>query len=144
MAVGGQLHGSRELKARLRAIRVAFKPIGKKWAEGTRDEAKHLVAPHNRTGRLYRSIKVRNASQRRATVAAHFTATFLDKGTKAHVIRARKAGSLVFTDRGQTIFAKKVNHPRTRGIAFALRAARKSLRETRMAETLIEEWNKAA
>lgn len=138
------LKGSRELRARLKAVRQAFKPIGRKWADGTAKEARRLVAPHNKTGKTQRSIRVRNANQRRATVVGRHTAVFLDKGTKAHVIRAKKARNLVFTAGGQTIFAKRVNHRGQRGTGFAAKAAHKSLRENWSAQALIDEWNAAA
>jgi hypothetical protein len=36
---------------------------------------------------------------------------FFEKGTKPHEIRPKNKKSLRFTSGGETIFAKKVNHP---------------------------------
>lgn len=50
------------------------------------------------------------------------TAAFLEYGTKPHVIRARKASALRFVVGGKTVFARKVNHPGTRGFRFLYNA----------------------
>lgn len=137
------LKGGPELKARLKALRLAFKPIGRTWADGTVDAAK----PHipELTGKTRRSVRVKNATQRKATVSAAFTAYFIDKGPKAHVISPKHANGLVFKGRGgQTIFTKKVNHPGYRGRPFRAAAAHESLRKNPMAQSLIKEWNEAA
>ena len=137
------LRGGKELRARLKAIRQAFKPIGKVWADHTAESARRRVPV--KTGRLKASIRRRNATQRKATVVAHYSANFVDAGTKEHVIRARRAPRLVFEGRdGRTIFAKKVNHPRTRPQRFKREAADEGLRKTPMAEELIKLWNSAA
>lgn len=140
--MAGSLKGAPELRARLKAIHLAFKPIGRTWAEGTVTEARARVP--ERTGKLKRSIRVKNATQRKATVAAWFTAFFVDAGPKAHGIQAKSGGSLVFQSHGRTIFAKKVNHPGYRGRPFRAAAAHESLRKNPMAQTIIKEWNEAA
>ena len=86
------LKGAPELRARLRAIKLAFKPIGKSWATDTAAYAKGHVP--RRTGRLQQSIRVRNASQKRATVVGHFSANFVDAGTKAHDETPKKKQTL--------------------------------------------------
>lgn len=136
------LKGGPQLKARLRAIKESFKPIGREWADTTAKLARDKVPV--RTGRLRKSIRRKNASQRRATVVAHFTAFFIDPGTKAHDIKARRAGSLVFEGRGGTIFAKKVHKRAYKGKPFRKEAAREALRRNPMAEELIKQWNRAA
>lgn len=148
------LKGSRELRARMRAIRQTFKPIGKNWAEDTRDYARAHVPV--RTGRLKASIRVRNASQRRATVVGHFSASFVDKGTKAHAEKAKRRAVMrygvskqgpsfgAFTPGEFTVFSKKVNHPRTKARPFKVAAAREGLRKNPMAVELIKQWNSAA
>ena len=136
------LKGSKQLNARLKAIKQTFKPVGREWAEET--VALMRPAVPVRTGRLRESFRVKNATQRKATVSGHFSAYFIDKGTKAHTITARKAPRLVFKTGGRTIFAKKVNHPATRAQPFRGRAAREALRRRPMAASLIRLWNKAA
>jgi hypothetical protein len=136
------LKGGRELRARLKALRVAFKPIGRTWADGTVEAARPKVP--QRTGRLRRSIRVKNSTQRKATVAAHFTAFFVDAGPKPHAIKAKKANRLIFSAGGRTIFARKVNHPGYRGRPFRAQAAHESLRRNPMAQSIIKQWNEAA
>lgn len=136
------MQGSRELRARLRAIGEAFKPIGREWADITVEEARRRVP--ERTGRLKRSIRRRNASKKRATVVGHFSANFVDAGTKEHVIKAKGNVRLIFNAGGQTIFAKRVNHPATRAKPFKREAGTAALAKTPMAEVLIDLWNRAA
>jgi hypothetical protein len=136
------LKGSPQLRSRLKAIKLTFKPVGLKWADTTAAEARRRVPV--KTGRLQKSIRRRNATQKRATVVGHFTANFVDAGTKEHPIKARHAKNLVFKTHGNTIFAKKVNHPRTRAQRFKRVSAHEGLRKTPMAAELIKLWNEAA
>lgn len=136
------LKGGPQLRARLKALRQVFKPIGKEWA----DDAARLMRPQVpvRTGRLRASFRRRNATQRKATVVGHYTAYFIDAGTKAHVVRPRKAKRLVFESGGRTIFAKKVNIGRVAARPFRTRAAREALRRNPLAASVIDAWNRAA
>jgi hypothetical protein len=136
------LKGTKQLNARLRAIKQTFKPAGREWAEEAANQMRSDVP--QKTGRLRRSFRVKSATQKRAQVGGHYTAFFIDKGTKAHAIRAKKAPRLIFQADGRTIFAKKVNHPATRAQPFRGRAAREALRRKPMAASLIKLWNKAA
>lgn len=136
------LKGSAELKARLRAIKVSFKPIGRRWAQATVAEMRPQ-AP-DRTGKGKASIRVKNASMTKATVSAVYYMGILDKGNKAYPIAPRKAKRLVFKVGGQTVFAKKANIPARRGLHFAERAAHEALRQNPMAGELIDAWNRAA
>ena len=137
------LKGGRELRARLKAISQSFKPIGKKWADDTARIAKPRVPV--RSGRLRQSIRRRNASQKRATVVAHYTAYFVDKGPKPHDIKARRGRLLVFEGRGgNTIFAPKVRHRGYAGRPFRDRAAKEALARNPAAEEIIRAWNAAA
>jgi hypothetical protein len=45
-------------------------------------------------------------------------ASFVEEGTKPHVIRARRAKFLRFVAGGQTVFVKSVQHPGTKGTLF--------------------------
>ena len=136
------LKGSDDLRRRLKAIGQSFKPIGRQWADTTAMLAKDRVPV--KTGRLRKSIRRKNASMKRATVAAHYTATFVDGGTKAHDITAKTGGTLAFPGGGGTIFAKKVHHRGAKAQPFKKRAAEDALRRHPMAQTLIDEWNRAA
>jgi hypothetical protein len=136
------LKGGPQLRARLKALKQAFKPIGRKWGDHTVEGAKRRVPV--RTGKLKQSIRVRHNSMKRTTVGAMYYGIFIEKGTKAHSIKPKKARSLVFQGRHGTIFAKKVNHPRVGARPFAAPAAREALQANPMAEAIIEEWNRAA
>ena len=136
------LKGSPELRARLRALKVAFKPLGKSWAEDTRDEARRRIK--KRTGKTAASIRVRNASQRKATVVGSFVANFIDAGTQEHDERPKKAKALRFQAQGRTIFSKKVHHPRTAAHPFKRAAALEGLRKNPLAQRVVDEWNRAA
>lgn len=135
------LKGGPELRARIKALKLTFKDVGKRWG----DNAAHRMRPQVpvRTGRLRRSFRVR-ASQRRAQVRAHFTAYFIDAGTKPHVVQPRKAQMLAWRNGGQTIFAKKTKHPGMRARPFRAEAARRALSETAGAEQFVKTWNEAA
>jgi len=135
------LKGAPQLRSRLRSLRVAFKDVGKRW--GDRAAGKMRPAVPVRTGRLRRSFRVR-ASQRKSQVRAHYSAFFIDAGTKAHVIRPKSARTLAWQDGGRTVFAKRVNHPRVGARPFRKRAARAALSETAGAQALIDAWNAGA
>jgi hypothetical protein len=136
-----QLRGGKELRARLKAISLSFKPAGKAWADETARQARPRVRV--RTGRLRKSFRRRNATQKRATVVGHFTAYFIDAGVKPHTITAKRR-PLVFEAGGRTIFARKVHHRGFRARPFRQRAAEEGLRREPMAKHVIEQWNKAA
>lgn len=135
------LTGRKQLSARLRAIKQTFKPVGKAWAEeDVRQNRDHVPV---RTGRLRRSFRVRNASQRRATVVGHFSANFVDAGTKAHDERAKRQ-AMSFAIGGRTMFARKVHHRGSKAQRFKRAAALEALRKNPMAAELIKQWNSAA
>jgi hypothetical protein len=136
------LRGSPELRARLRAIKLAFKPLGKAWADDAAAEMRRRIP--KRTGATAASIRRRNATQRKATVVGSFVANFIDAGTKEHTEVPRRAKRLRFQSGGRTIFARKVLHPRTAAHPFKRAAALEALRKNPMAQVVIDEWNRAA
>lgn len=137
------LKGGPELRARLKAIRLTFKDYGRKWADSTADEMRTRVP--RRTGRLYKSIRRKSATQRKATVVAHYSANFVDAGTKAHDIRARKGGHLIFqVDGGRTIFARKVHKQRIGPRRFKRASALAAMRRHPPSDELVRLWNDAA
>lgn len=141
--MAGSLKGTPEFKARLRAVRLSFKPMGKDWASATASQS-NRDAPRGATGRLSRSHKVKSATQRKATVVAIFYGLFVNRGTAPHEIRARNAPSLIFKAGGRTIFAKRVSHRGIRGTRYVDRAATAALRKHVSARALIDAWNRAA
>jgi hypothetical protein len=136
------LKGSPQLRARLRAIKLTFKPAGRDWADDTVRIMKPLVP--TRTGLSRASIRRRNATQRKATVVGSFVLYFLDKGTKAHDEKPRKAKALRFTAGGNTVFSRRVHKRATAGHHFRQRAAIEALRANPLAASLIKQWNDAA
>jgi hypothetical protein len=56
------------------------------------------------------------------------TASFIDLGTRPHIIRARRAKTLKFVWRGGLRFYKKVNHPGNRPFRFLWNATRAAYR----------------
>ncbi len=135
------LKGKSQLNARLRAIKRTFKPIGKAWALDDVAENRRRVPV--KTGRLQRSFRVRNASQTRATVVGHYTANFVDAGTKAHTESAHRQ-AMSFAYQGRTIFVGKVHHRGSKSQRFKRAAAMEALRKNPMAVELIKQWNNAA
>lgn len=86
-------------------------------------DAKMLLRPHTRTGNLLQKTesKLVRTSRRYIVVLRNSAlkgrvgyASFLDKGTSPHIIRARRARVLRFLHRGRYIFRKQVNHPGNR------------------------------
>lgn len=139
------LKGSPELQARLKAVRLCFKPIGRKWAETGVSLAPPMVPTRpasmwagdkHQPGRLHSSFKVKTATQRKAVIGAHYTAYFIDAGVKPHSMQKRSKGQ------DRTVFAKK--HPGYKARPFRARMAHEALRQNPMAETLIAEWNRVA
>lgn len=138
------LQGTAEFKARLKAIKKTFRPYGRKWAAATTKRARSGAQFTDRSGKGRRSIRVKGASEKRATVVASYYVAILDKGSKAHTIVPRRAPNLVFQAGGRTVFSKKVNKPAARGLGFGQRAGRDALDDVPMAAELIKMWNEAA
>lgn len=136
------LRGTAEFKARLKAAGQMFKPYGREWTDEYVRVARPMVAV--RTGKTRATIRRRNASAKRATVAAMFTAIFIDAGTKQHTIVPKRARGLYFTDGGEPRFVSKVDHPGQRAKPFREEAMRRSIKNKPMADRLIREWNSAA
>lgn len=136
------LKGGPELRARLRAIKLSFKPVGREWADETA-KVMRTIAPSD-TGKGKQTIRRKNATQRRATVAAIYYLGIVDKGSRPHDITAKPGKTLAFRVGGRTVFAKKVHQRGLRGRQFAIRASREALRRHPMAQSLIDQWNRAA
>lgn len=142
------LKGAPELVRRLKAVRLAFKPIGRRWADRAVPigRAQVPVRPAStragdghEPGRLRASIRRKSATQRKAVVVGHYSAYFVDHGVQPHAVtkgsRVRGSG---------TIFAKKGIHPGYRAHPFRARMAREALEQPMMSNELIRVWNDAA
>jgi hypothetical protein len=137
------LQGADAFRSRLKAVRLTFKVYGKDWADDTAAEARRRVP--KATGRLEKSIRRKSATQKRATVVGHYSANFVDAGSKAHDILPKNAPALVFQGRsGRTIFARKVHKQRIGPRPFKRASAEAALRRHPMSETLTKLWNDAA
>ena len=127
----------------MKAIKTVFKPVGRGWAEETRDLASRRVKVAS--GKTKASIRVKNASMKRAAVEAKYGARFLEAGTKAHEIKAKRVRAMPIGNRGgQPQFAKRVSHPGQRKQPFLRNSGAEVLARMPMAEELIKLWNDAA
>jgi len=136
------LKGGDELRRRIKAMGLVFKPLGRKW--GDRTVQRFRPAVPQRTGATRASFRVGSATARRATVRGSFVAFFIDKGPKAHVITPKAHRFLAFQVNGQPVFARQVHHRGYRGRPFRHRQALEALDDIDMAGLLTEAWNRAA
>lgn len=135
------LQGSEELKARLKALRLVFKPLGKKWADDGVNIGRPMLpirpasmkaGDGHAPGRLHNSLRRKSATQYKAVIAAHYTGYFIDHGVKPHPLG--KPG---------TIFAKRM-HPGYKARPWRARMAHEALRRNDPLDALIKQWNDAA
>lgn len=74
----------------------------------------------NRTGALSRSVEVQRISPlQRRVIAKAKHASYVDQGTRPHVIQARRAKALRFVMGGVVVFRRSVHHPGTRPRDFS-------------------------
>jgi hypothetical protein len=136
------LKGADDLRRRLNDLKKAYKPIGRKWGRASINAGRPMVPVL--TGRLRKSMRITSATEKKTRIGAHYTAYFVDKGPKPHIIKAKRAKGLVFQGRKGTVFVRQVHHRGYRGRPFRKRMAEQGLRETPMAQEIIDAWNKAA
>jgi hypothetical protein len=144
------LRGGAELRARLEAASMTFIDVAVRW----QDEAIKAGTPRipSRTGATRRSLravpvgaKTMNAGGKRAArlqarVEGSYVGYFIDSGVGEH--GPKKARAMRYQGGEGTIFAKKVRGYKKR--PFRARMAREGLRNTPMAQLLIDRWNGAA
>jgi phage gpG-like protein len=112
---------------------------------------------HRRTGNLGRSIRPGALTDSYTIVQASANyAAYEEFGTRAHVIRPRRASRLAFPAAGSArlsgsvrrggslIFATKVNHPGTKPHPFLVPGAKKAVSDVIGAEVVVRAWNAAA
>lgn len=136
------LKGGPELRRRLKAIKKVFKPVGRSWAEETVRLASSRVKV--RSGKTKRSIRVKNASLKRASVEARHGGRFLEAGAAPHELQPRKFTVMRFNAAGQPRFAKRIHHPGSPKQPFLRNSAADALDEADMLRDLIALWNNAA
>ena len=148
------IKGMRQLLTRMEAI----KPNGelmRNLALASIREQKLLVP--RKTGNLGRSITLGSVTPTRAeTVARASYAAYVERGTKAHIIRPKTkkvlrwaadgSGRLSGAVRtgGNVRFAKRVRHPGTKAQPFMLPGARKAVEGVGLKTVIITSWNEAA
>lgn len=144
--------GGRELRLRLEAIGDTQNLLSK-IGNRTVYHAKKGVA--RKTGNTGRTIQRGRADADSVTVTAEGAAVYLEKGTRAHDIRARRARALRFaaTSGGRrltgtprrgasVVFARSVRHPGTQAQPFMRPAAEKAAGEA--GGIIVDEWDGAA
>lgn len=138
-----RLQGARALRARFKALRGVFKPLGRDWADRTVIRARGRVKVV--TGKTRNSIRRKTATQRKAAVTAGYGARFLDKGTVPHAMKARRFSVMSFphSSTGQPVFAKRVQHPGSRAQPFLRVSAKEELATDHKVRVVINTWNKA-
>lgn len=135
------LQGAPQLRARLRAIRTVYKPVGRIWGEDVVALARTRIPV--RTGNTRDSVRVKNATMRKTVVRGAYPINFINAGTKAHTIVPRKATTLAFTVNGKAKFAKRVRIPQKAARPFKRDVALRALAEVNILQNLIKVWNDA-
>ena len=156
------LTGAPQLKARLKAVKDVPAPTMQRLGLATVAEAKRRVSV--KTGVTRRTIRLASFSKRGAEVTVGGAGPYLEKGTRAHIIRPRRAKALRFPAKGvgttrggrvrsgelrrlgnsAYIFAKAVRHPGTKAKPFLLPAARAAIARLGLADIVVRRWNDAA
>ena len=152
-----EIDGAYEFRRRLAAITDTRQMVGTVGLRAVR-EAKALVP--RRTGNLGRTIRIGRVTAESAEVLAGGRlkvgyARAVEFGTKAHVIRPRRAKVLAWGGgrtlagnlrKGQkaTSFARMVRHPGTKAKPYLVPGIRKALQLAGFRVKIVEAWNKAA
>jgi hypothetical protein len=90
-------------------------------AEGQVLRAALAAATPKRTGQTAAAWVVKAAAEGVSVENPSPVAAMLDRGTRPHEIRARRARALRFRAGGRTVFARRVMHPGTRPLYFVER-----------------------
>lgn len=151
-----EIHGQRELQARLVALQSQGKPIMGLVGLTAIREQKRLVP--RKTGNLARTIHLGRVTDRVAeTEATAKYAASVEFDTKPHIIRPRKARALRFPAAGSPTtlsgrvkkggafaFAQIVHHPGTKGQPYMVPGARRALDLAGLKDLVVKAWNRAA
>lgn len=134
------LKGVDGLRHRLEAMERSTRTIPPKWGQTFVRVAQPMIPV--RTGATRRSVHLAEAGADSASIRGSAVAVLIDTGTRAHEEDAG-GGVLRFPVGPRTVFARRVHHPGTRARKWRRRAAEEAARRTRMADTIIEAWNRA-
>lgn len=133
-----RLIGGPALRARLENLAQVGPAFAGEWADETVEIIRRTKPPSDRPASSHFTTK---ANDRRAGVFGAFWWIFVDRGTKAHDIVAKKAQALMFQWKGETIFAKKIHRKRMARRPFISRAAQEALSSNTFAQLVIQAWN---
>lgn len=136
--MASRLIGGSALRARLANVAAVGPAFASEWSEDAADRMRHTKPSSDRPESSRFTTK---ANATRGGVFGAFWWIFVDRGTKAHDIVARKAQALMFEWKGETIFAKKIHRKRMRRRPFISRAAQEALSGNRFADLVIRSWN---
>lgn len=135
------LRGADGLMDRLGAMSRATRTYPRGWGEEYVRVARPQIPA--KTGKTRASVHVANADSDGAEITASSVAVMIDTGTKPHAIEPVRFEVVRFQSRGQTVFARKVDHPGTRAHPYRMRAAEEALRRHPLDEHFIDAWNRA-
>ena len=160
MALRAEIDGIKQLRARLDAVGSNKGALRIVAHVGVAEAKRLYVAQSRKTGNLGRTIRVGTVTDTSAQVLAGGTAQvgyalYVERGTRAHVIRARNAkvlawgGSRTLGGRsrkgsGATHFAKYVRHPGSRAKPYLVPGVRAALKKAGLKKAIINAWDKAA
>lgn len=137
-----KLQGADQLRARLEAMNRAPRGYGRDWGDAYVSVARPQIPVV--TGKTRASVAVAHASDHGAEIAGSSVALWIDTGTHRHAITPASSGSLVWKRAGQTVFAKKVNHPGQRAKPWRHRALEEATRRAPLLGRVVDAWNRAA
>lgn len=135
-----RLSGGPELRARLAAVIAAKPEITRAWAA---DAAKGMErdAPR-KTGKLARSIEPGEKGGK-GVVRGAWYGIIQDRGTRSYGIEPKKAGgTLRFSYKGRTVFAKKTQRRKLRRRPFITRNAQDALRSSAIASQIVRAYSR--
>lgn len=149
------IKGLRQLLTRFEAIKPNA-GLMRNLALSAIREQKILVP--RKTGNLGRSIVLGSVSATRAeTKATAKYAAFVERGTRAHVIKPRRAKVLAWPatsgdarqsgsvrKSGNLRFARRVNHPGSKPKPFMMPGAKRAVEQAGFRGIVIDAWNDAA
>lgn len=135
------LKGGPALKARLAAIPAGAPQLVALWAEDAAERMRRSREAATATRPASKQWEAK-AQGNRAGVYGAFWWVFVDRGTKAHDIEARKGKALRFEWRGRTVFAKKVHRKRMARRPFITKAAQEAFASSRLMDGVVKLWNR--
>lgn len=134
------LKGADGLERRLHAMERSTREYPRDWGNAYVDVGRPQIPV--RTGKTRQSLQVRSADSAGAEIEASSVAVLLDTGTLAHPIEAKRE-AVKFQRGGQTVFAKRVDHPGMRARPWRERAADEASRRAPLSDTVVGAWNRA-